>query len=194
MRNLLLGAAFAACAAMSFTASAANAATLVISVDDIFSYGEFGDPANTLLNFDIGANSHITGIAYDVTLTAYGPSWLSELVVGFSNTSLSDGVDLTPGFADTDPGTGSYADSAYLPDFGLDFSVESDGLLWLEFFESFDDGDVNPDGLWSGTLTITYTPQTQPPAIPEPATWAMMIAGFGLVGTGLRRRRAVTSA
>lgn len=28
-------------------------------------------------------------------------------------------------------------------------------------------------------------------AVPEPATWAMMIAGFGLVGAGLRRRRAV---
>jgi hypothetical protein len=26
--------------------------------------------------------------------------------------------------------------------------------------------------------------------IPEPATWAMLIAGFGLVGAGLRRRRA----
>ncbi|QMW23601.1 FxDxF family PEP-CTERM protein [Sandaracinobacteroides saxicola] len=25
--------------------------------------------------------------------------------------------------------------------------------------------------------------------VPEPATWAMMIAGFGLVGLGLRRRR-----
>lgn len=27
------------------------------------------------------------------------------------------------------------------------------------------------------------------PAVPEPATWAMMIAGFGLVGASLRRRR-----
>jgi uncharacterized repeat protein (TIGR03803 family) len=26
-------------------------------------------------------------------------------------------------------------------------------------------------------------------AIPEPATWGMMIAGFGLVGAGLRLRR-----
>ncbi len=26
------------------------------------------------------------------------------------------------------------------------------------------------------------------PAVPEPATWAMFIAGFGLVGTALRRR------
>ncbi|WP_418895818.1 PEPxxWA-CTERM sorting domain-containing protein [Sandaracinobacteroides sayramensis] len=28
-----------------------------------------------------------------------------------------------------------------------------------------------------------------PGAVPEPATWAMMIAGFGLVGSVARRRR-----
>ncbi len=26
--------------------------------------------------------------------------------------------------------------------------------------------------------------------VPEPATWAMMLAGFGLVGVAMRRRRA----
>ena len=31
-------------------------------------------------------------------------------------------------------------------------------------------------------------------SVPEPATWAMMIAGFGLVGLGLRRRRALAVA
>lgn len=30
--------------------------------------------------------------------------------------------------------------------------------------------------------------------IPEPATWAMLIAGFGMVGTAMRRRRVVATA
>ncbi|MBL8771604.1 MAG: PEP-CTERM sorting domain-containing protein [Phenylobacterium sp.] len=30
-------------------------------------------------------------------------------------------------------------------------------------------------------------------AVPEPATWALMIGGFGLAGASLRRRRAVTA-
>jgi len=30
-----------------------------------------------------------------------------------------------------------------------------------------------------------------PSGVPEPASWAMMMAGFGLVGSGLRRRNAV---
>lgn len=29
--------------------------------------------------------------------------------------------------------------------------------------------------------------------IPEPASWAMMVAGFGLIGAAMRRRRAITS-
>nr|WP_310522217.1 choice-of-anchor C family protein [Polymorphobacter sp.] len=31
-------------------------------------------------------------------------------------------------------------------------------------------------------------------AVPEPATWAMLIAGFGLVGVAARRRRSVVAA
>ena len=41
-----------------------------------------------------------------------------------------------------------------------------------------------------GTITFTYNP-TISAAVPEPATWAMMLAGFGLIGSGMRRRNAV---
>jgi hypothetical protein len=30
--------------------------------------------------------------------------------------------------------------------------------------------------------------------VPEPATWALMILGFGSVGTALRRRKALSAA
>jgi hypothetical protein len=33
-----------------------------------------------------------------------------------------------------------------------------------------------------------------PPPIPEPATWAMLIAGFGLTGAAMRRRRVAVGA
>ena len=53
----------------------------------------------------------------------------------------------------------------------------------------------------SATLTYSYSVGSNisvvgPPtgAVPEPATWAMMIGGFGLVGAGMRRRRMVASA
>jgi len=42
----------------------------------------------------------------------------------------------------------------------------------------------------SGVRSATSLVVTRlPPAIPEPATWALMLAGFGLVGAALRGRR-----
>jgi hypothetical protein len=40
---------------------------------------------------------------------------------------------------------------------------------------------------------IRFLPET-PAAVPEPAAWALMIIGFGLVGTGLRQRRMLRVA
>jgi hypothetical protein len=49
-----------------------------------------------------------------------------------------------------------------------------------------------------GYQTIADTPfviDTNAPAapVPEPASWAMMIGGFGMVGAGMRRRRVAVS-
>jgi hypothetical protein len=41
-----------------------------------------------------------------------------------------------------------------------------------------------------GTYSLSITSE----AVPEPATWALLIAGFGFVGTALRRRRAAVTA
>ncbi len=46
-------------------------------------------------------------------------------------------------------------------------------------------GTSQPNGSYSGALSLG--------AVPEPATWAFMILGFGLVGGALRRRKAVTN-
>ena len=51
---------------------------------------------------------------------------------------------------------------------------------------------------FSGTGTSDtlggYVDSIKLTAVPEPATWAMMIAGFGAVGAMLRRRRAIALA
>jgi len=31
------------------------------------------------------------------------------------------------------------------------------------------------------------------PAVPEPASWPMMIAGFGVTGAAMRKRKATTA-
>ena len=39
----------------------------------------------------------------------------------------------------------------------------------------------------------SFTFNAAPAAVPEPASWAMFIGGFGLIGSGLRRRRTSVS-
>jgi PEP-CTERM motif len=41
--------------------------------------------------------------------------------------------------------------------------------------------------------TLTVSDSSIIPGVPEPASWALMIAGFGLVGAGLRRRATKVS-
>lgn len=52
-------------------------------------------------------------------------------------------------------------------------------LYWCAGYDAFKVKSI------SGTTGV-------PPAVPEPATWAMMISGFGFVGASLRRRRTKT--
>ena len=41
---------------------------------------------------------------------------------------------------------------------------------------------------------VTFGSATPGPAVPEPATWALMIAGFGMVGAAMRRRTTAVAA
>ena len=54
------------------------------------------------------------------------------------------------------------------------------GVVCAEFW-GFSDGFFFPVAS-RGSYTLSYT------AVPEPASWALLIAGFGLVGAAMRRR------
>ena len=46
----------------------------------------------------------------------------------------------------------------------------------------------------SGSRGGSYAGTADYTAVPEPAAWAMMISGFGLVGAAMRRRRSVKTS
>ena len=177
--------------------TSAFAAPLVVNVAGAESYGEVGDAGNTVFNFNVGAGVTITGISYSVNVTAFSPSWMSEIALNFTDSDQVEGVAFTPAFDTDAPGTGTYSDSANLVDLGLSFQVGADGLLRLEFFETFDDFD-GADGIWNfGTITFfTDAVDVPPPTgdVPEPATGMLMGAGLALMGYTARRRKNVKEA
>ena len=75
--------------------------------------------------------------------------------------------------------------AAGLTNAGFGAGSESNALF-LTRFSLVSDSPFAIDDLTMGLENVQY-------GVPEPATWALLIAGFGLTGAVLRRRRAVAS-
>jgi len=79
---------------------------------------------------------------------------------------------------------GAHWDSSWnmLDDFDYSWDVPNSGS---------DYADMNLWAFMEGSREVS--PENSPAAVPEPINWAFMVAGFGLVGTAMRRRRMVAS-
>lgn len=184
IRSLILGLSFVC---TSLFAAPIPLPPLVVDVTGVPSYGLVGDPGNTVWTFNVGANTTITSLSWEVQLSADLPSWLSEIRLSFTD-STGNGViiSLTDGF--NLPGTVTDAGMIDLTAANLDFSVGSDGILRLEFYEKFDDFIDLADAQWdAGTLTFGLA--GAPTDVPEPGTLALMGVSLLLVGNRVRRRR-----
>lgn len=76
----------------------------------------------------------------------------------------------------------------------IDF-VGAGGFMTIAF--SAAGGDTRSNDLFLDNISVVQTRDAPPPvggvAVPEPATWALMLSGFGLAGAGLRRRRSLAA-
>jgi hypothetical protein len=99
-------------------------------------------------------------------------------------------VEGTKDFFELDSGILEFDDTLFGSQvFSLHFggAGEYDGDVTVLYLFDFgttgaDSVDLNQDGFSNGII-IT------PPGVPEPATWAMMLMGFGAAGYAMRRRR-----
>jgi hypothetical protein len=139
----------------------ASGGTVVYDVTGTPSYDGADASCNVRVSIPAPNNkTHLSGIGWDVQLTAYSPSWLSDIAVLITNVN-GEGFVLRPGAGDTSGGTQSYS-SGGLNDlcgvYGPPTLELPDGYLYLEFLETYDDfPDCGKDGNWdSGTLTFAF--------------------------------------
>lgn len=125
---------------------------------------------------------------------------------GFSDTHMKalDGLPFT--FDSVDLGFGPYADpdgsdTTLVTAFLADNTTVSRVLTVTRDFQTFTFGWTNVASLQFGQLSnngylafdnLVYN--AGPVGVPEPASWAMMLAGFGLVGMAMRRRETGVAA
>lgn len=192
---------FAAVAALGLTAPASAA---VLTLQGITNNG----PSDFTFNYqgtlgpDEGLRAGDRLIIYD--FGGYIPGSISadgNANVAVSTEFTSPGGFVTPGFND-DPNVINLVFTYTGPDFRnvggpytpLDFSGLSArstfGSTAVDAFFTLTTKN-NPDGVPGGSNTAVFTlGQVTVPvaAVPEPATWAMMLGGFGLIGATTRRR------
>lgn len=126
------------------------------------------------------------------SFTFTGPGGLNVLTLNFNNGVLTRTTGTTPTvslLAECPCGITWSSDVFDLPAGTKDFAFALNSVLgdaWSEPFAK--SGGAYFGEAFRATGTGTFA------AVPEPATWAMLISGFGLVGFAARRRRTAAVA
>jgi PEP-CTERM motif len=141
---------------------------------------------------DLNSDPTITAFIMDSTTVTFGSTTVSATnpVAFFTNTVGNVGgfVQVLPGFiienvlgftnpifATYDPSTAIGPIPVFNGGFQSPFQTTGGNLIW------------------QGLNNLTFTASlAATPAVPEPATWGLMIAGFGIAGAALRRKPKVS--
>jgi hypothetical protein len=145
------------------------------SQDRLSDSGFYADPSNNIDVFPNGGSSanFLAGTYRNVVLTVDGSNNVKAYIDGFGafsavSTSMNISTNVLGLFLDNTAGGGQGEWSATNI---ATFNV-FDGVLTADQADAFDGQSFTP------------------PGVPEPASWAMMLAGFGGLGALMRRRRA----
>lgn len=198
-----------ACAATALTipsaAQADGGLTFIIDGDTFsqpYSITNSSTAGETVLGFGIslvapyGFDTEVGG--FGATPTPFSPVGGTDVTTGYTGpAAFADGassIDFT--FNDFDVG------ETFSWDIDVDFdstilTVFGNELIGSTGYADFSNG-LRGNGIFAAVagnddaaqfMIQTFTPT---PGVPEPTTWAMMILGFGVVGSKMRRRKSKT--
>lgn len=191
MKAIRLG--FTALAATILSAGAAQATTFSF---DIQFWNGVGDPP---ANPDAGDFAHFVVDDYwgGTISNSHGPSGIwtygndgsyfgtgyQNAFIDIFNSDAGGGFDFVPYFVDENGNEPNY-------DWEIGFEGVSvlGGTAGNYFIQS---GVYDYDYYGDGTFRVTIAEAAAAPA-PEPASWAMMLGGFALVGGAMRQRKRAT--
>ena len=178
-------------AAALVSASAAQATIEVVGTNtDVTRVHQAATPSDTAyINYEspdpLTANNKSGSFSNYLTFTndvagIYNLSVLTQLgangkaMVNFTTLTLSGG-DIPGGYMTFDGPTINGTAWTY----AISNLTLGQGQYTLNFA-----GTAKPDAAWQGTVKFNLAG-----GVPEPATWAMMLVGFGLMGASVRRRQ-----
>lgn len=149
--------------------------------------GTLTNTSNAQKNFTLtkGATATLTGGGFNIAETI-GTGTGSYPLAGRASTSVG-------------PFTGSGSATQTLnSNFAYFLGTGTAGLSFAStslFSINPNSGTLNISPLIGGNYSLTYNYTAAPlPAVPEPATWAMMLLGFGMIGFAARHRRREKNA
>ncbi|GGB28686.1 hypothetical protein GCM10011380_17910 [Sphingomonas metalli] len=145
----------------------------------------------TYYNGTILNGTELTGLTFNLSINFTDPA------LGLLTKSFALGLKSTPNTGTDDEN----ADYIYLPSLQSTANFTANGQSYAFELRGF--ANVKGDGYLNSTSrefhvrengTATADVYGVLTAVPEPATWAMMLVGFGMVGAATRYRRRSTKA
>lgn len=161
------------------------AANVPLHVNSL-AWGPLGLFDDGMLNFsaasdvapEVSADGVVKQVGFSGFLTIIGDEGLNYLTVNFTDAMFQTTVGGSSGsFLGSEPVSNISITSDFFD--GSSVVYDNFALSFSGFSQRFEPG-VNFQSNVSGTFAG---------AVPEPATWGLMIAGFGMVGFAARRRR-----